>query len=67
MFGLPALAEPTTLAATLAALGAYTKPGTKGLEYLLARRPESANTIGEFIRMLQAPAGATGSAVALSQ
>jgi hypothetical protein len=67
MFGLPALAEPTTLAATLAALGAYTKPGTKGLEYLLARRPESAKTIGEFIRMLQAPAGATGSAVALSQ
>jgi hypothetical protein len=67
MVALPALAEPMTLAATLAALGAYTKPGTKGLEYLLARRPESAKTIGEFIRMLQAPAGATGSAVALSQ
>jgi hypothetical protein len=67
IFGLPALAEPGTLAATLSALAAYTKPGTKALEYALARRPEQAKTIGEFIRMLQAPAGATGSAIALSQ
>jgi hypothetical protein len=67
LVALPALAEPGTLAATLSALAAYTKPGTKALEYALARRPEQAKTIGEFIRMLQAPAGATGSAIALSQ
>jgi hypothetical protein len=59
--------QPATLAGTLATLGAYSRPGTKALEYALARRPEQAKTIGEFIRMLQAPAGATGSAIALSQ
>jgi hypothetical protein len=67
LFGLPALAEPGTLAATLSALAAYTKPGTKALEYALARRPESAKTISDLILMLQAPAASTGSSVALSQ
>jgi hypothetical protein len=57
----PAAVAPIALAA-----GAYTKPGIKAMEYAIARRPQNAKAIADFLRK-NSKTVALPSAVAMSQ